>query len=70
MRPTPPWRTIPRSPSGRSGGEAGGLAPPRFSLGLFRRGFAQGVATGVLVVVAQVATAVGFAQDALAERAG
>ena len=50
--------------------EADGMAPPSFYAALLRRAFAQGVATGVLVAVAQVATAVGFAQDALTERTG
>jgi glycosyltransferase involved in cell wall biosynthesis len=43
-------------------------APPGFYVGLVRRGFADGLATGVLVAAAQVATAVGYALDALAER--
>ena len=50
------------------GGSGAALSPPSFYLALVRRGFEQGVSTGVLVIVAQVATAVGFAQDTLAAR--
>ncbi len=38
--------------------------PPRFYLGLLRRGFAAGLRAGVLVCVAQVATAAGIALEA------
>ena len=40
--------------------------PPSFYLGLLRRGFRDGVRAGVLVGVAQVATAVGMVQEAAA----
>ncbi len=50
------------------GGSGADRAPLAFYVALVRRGFAQGVTTGVLVLVAQVATAVGYAQDALAAR--
>jgi glycosyltransferase involved in cell wall biosynthesis len=36
------------------------LEPPSFYLRLIRRGFGQGIATGLLIVAAQAATAVGF----------
>ena len=42
--------------------------PPSFYLGLLRRGFRDGVRAGVLVGVAQVATAVGMVQEAAATR--
>ena len=42
--------------------------PLRFYLGLLRRGFADGVRAGLLVCVAQVATAVGIIQEAAATR--
>ena len=42
--------------------------PPSFYLGLLRRGFRDGVRAGVLVGVAQVATAVGMVQEAAAAR--
>ena len=45
-----------------------GLQPPGFYLGLVRAGFAAGVAAGLLVLVAQVATAAGVARAALAAR--
>ncbi len=45
-----------------------GLQPPGFYLGLVRAGFAEGVAAGLLVLVAQVATAAGVARAALASR--
>lgn len=50
------------------GGSATAPAPLGFYLALVRRGFAHGVVTGVLVLVAQVATAVGYVQDARTER--
>jgi glycosyltransferase involved in cell wall biosynthesis len=40
--------------------------PPRFYVDLLRTGFRHGVASGALVVVAQVATTVGFATEARA----
>ena len=43
---------------------------PRFYLGLLRRGFADGVRAGLLVCVAQLATAVGMIQEAAATRRG
>jgi len=45
-----------------------GPEPLRFYLGLLRRGFADGVRAGLLVCVAQVATAVGMIQEAAATR--
>lgn len=42
--------------------------PPRFYTGLLRRGFALGPRAGVLVCVAQVATALGMALEAKAAR--
>jgi glycosyltransferase involved in cell wall biosynthesis len=42
--------------------------PASFYLGLLRRGFADGVRAGLLVGVAQVATAVGVLQEAAASR--
>jgi glycosyltransferase involved in cell wall biosynthesis len=44
------------------------LQAPRFYAGLLRAGFAEGVAAGALVVVAQVATAAGLTAEALAHR--
>jgi glycosyltransferase involved in cell wall biosynthesis len=44
------------------------LQPPRFYAGLVRTGFAGGVCTGLLVVLAQVATVVGATSEALATR--
>lgn len=44
------------------------LQPLRFYTGLLRAGFTRGVATGLLVVLAQVATAVGLASEALTAR--
>ena len=54
----------------RRAGGAGdrGLQAPRFYLGLVRAGFAAGFAPGVLVLVAQVATAAGVVRAALAAR--
>ena len=46
----------------------GGLQPPRFYLDLAAKGFAQGVRPGSLVLVAQVATAVGIAREVVASR--
>jgi glycosyltransferase involved in cell wall biosynthesis len=51
-------------------GAHGELSPPSFYITLVRRGFAHGVVVGALVLVAQVATAVGYAQDMVAERRG
>lgn len=48
--------------------QAGGLQPLRFYGDLLRKGFAQGVSTGLLVILAQVATAVGIAREAVARR--
>jgi glycosyltransferase involved in cell wall biosynthesis len=42
--------------------------PPAFYLGLLRRGFADGVRAGLLVGLAQVATAAGVAAEAAAAR--
>ncbi len=42
--------------------------PPRFYLGLLRRGFADGVRAGLLVCLAQLATAVGMLREAAAAR--
>ncbi len=44
------------------------LQPPRFYVDLLRRALAQGPTTAALVGVAQVATAVGMASEALADR--
>ena len=44
------------------------LQPLRFYTGLLRGGFTRGVAAGLLVILAQVATAVGIAGEALAAR--
>ena len=44
------------------------LQPPRFYTGLLRKGFAHGMTTGLLVVVAQVATAFGIACEAISSR--
>lgn len=41
------------------------LERPGFYLGLLRRGFRHSGATGALIAIAQVATAVGFAREAL-----
>ena len=46
-------------------GERSRPQPLRFYVGLVRRGFAGGAVVGVLVLVAQVATAVGLAAEAL-----
>lgn len=43
----------------------GSFEAPSFYAGLLRRGFEQGVVRGVLVGVAQAATAVGFVREAL-----
>ena len=45
------------------------LESPHFYAGLVRSGFSGGVANGLLVGVAQLATAIGFVREALAERA-
>jgi glycosyltransferase involved in cell wall biosynthesis len=50
------------------GGSRSELSPPSFYVALVRRGFTDSVATGLLVLVAQVAAVVGYAQDALVER--
>ena len=42
--------------------------PAAFYVGLLRRGFADGLRAGLLVGVAQVATAVGMVQEAVAAR--
>ncbi|MDZ7676204.1 MAG: glycosyltransferase [Acidimicrobiales bacterium] len=47
----------------RSTGAGPGMQPPRFYLDLVREGFAHGPAAGALVLVAQVATAVGIARE-------
>jgi glycosyltransferase involved in cell wall biosynthesis len=44
------------------------LQPTAFYTGLVRRGFAEGARAGALVLLAQAATAVGVAQEALAAR--
>jgi glycosyltransferase involved in cell wall biosynthesis len=46
--------------------QTGTRQPPRFYLDLLRAGFRHGIAPGALVVVAQVATTVGFATEARA----
>jgi glycosyltransferase involved in cell wall biosynthesis len=53
-----------RAPRGRR------LQAPRFYAALVRIGFAHGVWPGVLVLVAQAATAVGIGREALADRRG
>jgi glycosyltransferase involved in cell wall biosynthesis len=45
-----------------------GLERPRFYTGLLRAGFRHGPRTGLAVLLAQLATAVGFARQALARR--
>lgn len=50
------------------GGDGRSFPSVGFYAGLVRRGFAEGPAVGTLVLVAQVATAVGYAQDARDER--
>jgi GT2 family glycosyltransferase len=50
----------------RSGRPRPAPLPPTFYLGLLRRGFELGPAIGLLVAVSQLATLVGFAQEALA----
>jgi len=45
------------------------LQPSAFYVGLMRAGFARGIRCGLLVGLAQVATAVGFALEARATRA-
>ncbi|MBN2623302.1 MAG: glycosyltransferase [Acidimicrobiales bacterium] len=52
----------------RSAPRGGRLQAPGFYTGLLRAGFAEGVAPGMLVLVAQVATAVGIARAAVAAR--
>ena len=52
----------------RRGDRTRRLEAPSFYLGLARRGFGRGFVVGVLVCIAQVATAVGFARAALAQR--
>lgn len=53
----------------RRGAEPGDrLQAPGFYAGLVRAGFAAGIATGILVLVAQVATAAGLASQAFAAR--
>jgi GT2 family glycosyltransferase len=47
---------------------SGGRQPVRFYTGLIAAGFRRGWRVGALVVVAQVATAVGLAAEALADR--
>jgi glycosyltransferase involved in cell wall biosynthesis len=46
----------------------GKLEAPSFYAGLLERGFSHGVTAGVLVGVAQAATAAGFAREALSRR--
>lgn len=46
----------------------GRFEPPAFYAGLLRRGFSQGAVSGVLVGVAQAATAAGFVWEALTRR--
>jgi GT2 family glycosyltransferase len=50
------------------GGPGGAPAAPGFYLELVRRGFREGFVTGLLVLVAQCATAVGYVVDRFAER--
>jgi glycosyltransferase involved in cell wall biosynthesis len=70
------WRQHPRYGAGafsnfRSSSAGAGRQPVRFYRDLVRRGVGDGVAIGVLVLVAQVATATGFATEAYrARRAG
>ena len=65
-RATAPARTATSAPDrrDRAGSRRG------FYVRLFRRAFADGVATGVLVMMTQVATAVGLAGEAYRARAG
>ena len=48
---------------------AAGFESPGFYWGLLRRGFSGGVAVGVLVLLAQIATAVGIATETVHRRA-
>lgn len=50
------------------GGSGGGMQPARFYLGLLRTGFAQGAGVGLLVVISQVAMAVGIVRAAFEAR--
>lgn len=52
----------------RPGSGDGGLQPARFYVDLLRTGFARGPGVGVLVIVAQAATAVGIVQGMSAAR--
>ncbi len=54
----------------RSGSPAPPPAPPGFYLALVRKGFALGAVTGLLVILSQVATGVGFLEEMLAVRRG
>jgi glycosyltransferase involved in cell wall biosynthesis len=45
------------------------LEPPSFYAGLLRRGFSRGIGSGMLVGVAQAATAAGFMREALSRHA-
>jgi glycosyltransferase involved in cell wall biosynthesis len=53
----------------RTWGARRGLEPPIFYARLIRRGFGRGAAAGLLVCVAQIATAIGFISEARASRA-
>lgn len=73
LRPRTFWRQQVRYGRGahryrRSRPSGTGLPPPGFYTDLLRKGFAQGVATGLLVVLAQMATAVGVGREAVATR--
>lgn len=54
----------------RGAGEGRGLAPAGFYAGLVRRGFADGVAVGGLVIAAQAATVAGVVAERLAGLGG
>jgi glycosyltransferase involved in cell wall biosynthesis len=53
----------------RTSGARRRLEPPSFYARLIRRGFGRGAAAGVLVCVAQVATAIGYISESRASRA-
>lgn len=52
----------------RRQGDGAGMQPPAFYTGLVRAGFRHGAAAGMLVLVSQVATAVGIATEVRAQR--
>jgi len=53
----------------RTSGARRRLEPPIFYVRLMRRGFGRGAAAGLLVCVAQIATAIGYLSEARASRA-